>query len=71
MSEPIYLSTIVLILGTILAVFGMRYLAAVRQAKAQLDHDQAYSDLAAATQEALAAIRTRLDAIEKILKDVE
>lgn len=70
MSEHLYLLTICLPLGTVLLIFGMRYLAAVRQAKAQLDHNQAYRELAEKTQAALSDIRTRLDGIEKILKDV-
>ncbi|QNH11373.1 hypothetical protein [Xanthomonas sp. SI] len=70
MSEHLYLLTICLPLGTVLLIFGMRYLAAVRQAKAQLDHNQAYRVLAEKTQAALSDIRTRLDGIEKILKDV-
>ena len=71
MSEHLYLLTICLPLGTVLLIFGMRYLAAVRQARAQLDHNQAYRELAEKNQAALSEIRTRLDGIEKILKDVE
>ena len=59
MSAVIYLTTLCLPLGTILLVFGMRYYAQVQQAKARL-----------ASEETLAAIETRLAAIEKILKDV-
>lgn len=70
MSEHLYLLTICLPLVTVLLIFGMRYLAAVRQAKAQLDHNQAYRELAEKNQAALGEIRTRLDGIEKILKDV-
>lgn len=71
MSEHIYLLTICLTLGAIILIFGMRYLAAIRQAKAQLDHNQAYRDLAEQTQAALVDVRARLDGIEKILKAVE
>lgn len=71
MSETMYLLTICLPLGTIVLVFGMRYLAVVRQAKAKFDHDQAHRDLADKTRAALDDIRQRLDGIEKILKDVE
>ncbi|KMM75342.1 hypothetical protein ACP93_11980 [Xanthomonas sp. NCPPB 1128] len=70
MSEHLYLLTICLPLGTVLLIFGMRYLAAVRQAKAQLDHNQACRELAEKTQAALSDIHLRLDGIEKILKDV-
>lgn len=71
MSDHIYLLTICLPLGAIVLVFGMRSLASVRQAKAKLDHDQAYRLLAESTRAALGDMQTRLDAIEKILKDVE
>lgn len=70
MSEHLYLLTICLPLVTLLLIFGMRSLAAVRQAKAQLDHNQAYRELAEKNQAALSEIRARLDGIEKILKDV-
>lgn len=33
MSEKLFLLTISLILGTVLIIFGMKYLSAVRQAK--------------------------------------
>ncbi|QTC93111.1 hypothetical protein [Brevundimonas goettingensis] len=71
MSEDIYLLTLCLPLGTILLVFGMRYLAAIRQAKAKTDQDEAYRALAESTRAALTAMQARLDGIEKILKDVE
>ena len=59
MSAAIYLTTLILPLGTILLVFGMRYFAQVQQAKAKLAND-----------DKLASIEARLAAIEKILKDV-
>ena len=85
MSEYLYLLTICLPLGTILLIFGMRYLAAVQQAKARLANDDAYRQIAQkavaaqsenatalpSIQAALADVRTRLSAIEKILKEVE
>ncbi len=85
MSATIYLTTICLPLLTILLVFGMRYLSAVLQARARLANDEAYRLLAekavasqAATATALASIdstladlRTRLVAVEKVLKEVE
>ena len=74
-----------LILQTILLIFGMKYFAATRQARSRVASDDAYRELAAkavATQgesvaalagldTALADIRTRLAAIEKVLKEVE
>ncbi len=77
MSAALYLTTLCLPLGTILLVFGMRYFALIQQAKARLASDEAYRQIAekavadhGAAASALAAIETRLAAIEKILKDV-
>jgi hypothetical protein len=85
MSAPVYFTTIGLFLGTILAIFGMRYRSAVQQAKARLAHDQAYREIAAkavaeqadtataisAIRVSLADIAARLGTIEKVLKEVE
>jgi len=85
MTELLYLLTLCLPLGTILLVFGMRYVSAIQQAKARLANDDAYrriaetaanaqSDTAAALssiEAALTDVRTRLVAVEKILKEVE
>lgn len=84
MSEHLYLLSICLPLVTILLVFGMRYFAAIQQAKARLANDDAYRQIAekaaAAQSETVAAlsaiqasledVRSRLTAVEKILKDV-
>jgi hypothetical protein len=85
MTELLYLLTLCLPLGTILVVFGMRYFSAIQQAKARLANDDAYRRIAetAATAQtetaaalssigtALTDVRTRLAAVEKILKEVE
>jgi hypothetical protein len=85
MHEHVYLLTIGLPLLTILLVFGMRYYAAVQQAKARLANDDAYRAIAekAASAQAdtanaleamnvtLADLKSRLAAVEKILKEVE
>jgi uncharacterized membrane protein len=85
MSESLYLLTICLPFGTILLVFGMRYLSAAHQAKARFAQDDAYRRLAeqatssqsetaaalASINTALADAGTRLAAIETILKAVE
>ena len=85
MSEHIYLLTICIFFGTILLVFGMRYLSAAQQAKARLANEGAYKRIAeeavtaqtqngtalASIQTTLADVRTRLTSIEKILKEVE
>ena len=84
MSVMLYLLTICLPLATVLLVFGMRYLSAVQQAKARLANDDAYRRIAekaaaaeadtastlAAMQGVLSDVRTRLTAVETILKDV-
>ena len=85
MTVLLYLLTLCLPLGTVLLVFGMRYFSAIQQAKARLANDDAYrriaetaanaqSDTAAALssiEAALTDVRTRLVAVEKILKEVE
>ena len=85
MSEHVYFITIALPAATILIVFGMRYYAAVQQARARLANDDAYRQTAekaaaaeTATAAALAAIQAsmadaaaRLAAIETVLKAVE
>lgn len=85
MSEPIFLITIGLPLLTLLLIFGMKYFAAIAQAKARLDSDALYRQLAAqaATAQAdtaaalgainanLAELKTRVAAVEKMLRDVE
>jgi hypothetical protein len=85
MSATLYLLTICLPLGTILLVFGMRSFAAVQQAKARRADDDAWRQVAekaaaaqaetatalAAMEATLAEVRSRLTAVEKILKDVE
>jgi Tfp pilus assembly protein PilO len=79
------LLTICLPLVTVLLVFGMKYFAAVQQAKAKLAQDEAYRQLAAPAAQsqaetaaqlaALSATLARLDArtasVEHILKQVE
>ncbi|MEO7026924.1 MAG: hypothetical protein ABI056_05145 [Caulobacteraceae bacterium] len=85
MTAIFYLLTLVLPLVTILIVFGMRYYAAVQQAKARLANDDAYRQLAenvsaaesriatslAAMEANLSDVRTRMAAVETILKAVE
>jgi len=85
MSEPLYLLSIGLVLATILLVFGMRYVAAIQQARARLANDEAHRRIAetatlaqsgsaaslASIDARLADIKVRLTAVEKILKDVE
>ena len=85
MTTILYLLTLVLPLATILIVFAMRYFALVQQAKARLANDDAYRQLAesasaaqsriatslAAMEASLSDMRTRMAAVEAILKAVE
>lgn len=85
MSEHVFLITIGLPLVTLLLIFGMKYLAAIVQARARLASDEAYRQLAAQTAAAqaeataalgainahLAEMKTRVAAVEKMMRDVE
>jgi len=78
MSEHIYLLTIGLPLATVLLIFGMRYLAAMKQARIRYDNEESYRALAekavaaqAETAAALADLKARVASIEKVLKEVE
>jgi hypothetical protein len=84
-SSTIYLLTICLPLGTALLIFGMKYLAAIQQAKARLAQEHAWREVAAGASQAqadtaralasiqtsLAALETRLGSVERVLKEVE
>lgn len=84
MSAVFYLLTLCLPLATILAVFAMRYVSVVLQARARLANDGAYREIAeraiaaqsesaatlAAIHGALADVGPRLAAIETLLRDV-
>lgn len=78
MSEPIYLLTIFLLPVTVLLIFGMRFIVQIKQAKLRQQSDNDYRQLAersvaaqAETAAALADLKSRVIAIEKILKEVE
>ena len=78
MSEPIYLLTIFLLPVTVLLILGMRFLVQLKQAKLRHQSDNDYRQLAersaaaqAETAAALADLKSRIIAIEKILKEVE
>lgn len=84
MSEFVYFTTLCLVLGTVVLVFGMRYVSAVTQARARAASEDSYRQLAEAAaaaqpgtaaalssiQSTLADVDTRLAAVEKILRDV-
>ena len=78
MSQHIYLITIFMLPVTAVLIFGMRFLAQIKQAKLRQQSDDDYRQLAersiaaqAETAAALADLKSRIIAIEKILKQVE
>jgi Tfp pilus assembly protein PilO len=85
MSEHVFFGFWLLLFGTILIVFGMKYISAAYQARSRIADDEAYRKLAAdavtaqagnaatlsAIQSELAELKTRTASVEKILKDVE
>jgi hypothetical protein len=85
MSEPIFIFTLVVVFGTIIAVFAIRYTSLTKQAKAGLDNAENYRELAARSAQAqadtavalgavnvtLADLRLRVAGLEKVLKEVE
>lgn len=70
MTAIFYLLTLVLPLVTILIVFAMRYYANVQQARARLANDDAYRKLAESASAAQSQIATSLAAMEASLSDV-
>ena len=85
MSIPVYFASMLFLFGTPIIIFGMKYFAAAKQARAQAEADQAYRALAdksataqsantallAAIKTDMAALNDRMTAVEKILKAVE
>jgi hypothetical protein len=80
-----YVLTLVVMFGTPLIIFGLKYWSAAYQARAKAKADEAYRELAqkavvaqsesagalSAIQNDVAQIAARLTAVEKILKAVE
>jgi hypothetical protein len=71
MSEFVYFTTVGLLLGTILLIFGMKFFSASRQEKARLAAESGQAEALSSIREGLADVKARLAVIEKILKDVE
>ena len=85
MTPIFYLLTLMLPLATVLIVFRMRYNATVQESRARAASDDAYRQLAesasaaqaqiatslAAMEADLADVRSRMTAVETILKAVE
>lgn len=84
MSQFVFFTTITLFFGTVLTIFGMKYVSATYQARSRALAEGAYRDLAekasaaqAQTASALAKLQgdltdvsARLISVEKILKEV-
>ena len=85
MSTYLYLISMATLFGTPMVIFGMKYASAAYQARSRATGEDAYRKLAAdavtaqagnavtlsAVQSDLSEIKTRLAAVEKILKAVE
>jgi hypothetical protein len=70
MSAPAFFTTLFMILGTVLIIFGMRYRANVLQTRARTAEAEATAAALSQIQADVADARARLAAIEKLLKDV-
>ena len=78
MSESVYFLTLGLFFGSILMIFGMKYFAAIQQARARAEREEAYHQLAQGSAQAqqenaatLRAVEARLAEVERLLKQVE
>lgn len=85
MDEHVYLLTIGLPLLAIVVVAAMRHFSAIQQAKLRFSHEEAYRVIAekavaahteaaaslASMDASLSELKSRVTAIEKILKEVE
>jgi len=70
MATWVYFTTLVLFLGTILLIFGMRFIAQMQQAKVQASAQSETAAALGAIQTSLADVNARLATVEKMLKDV-
>lgn len=70
MSAPAFFTTLSMILGTVLIVFGLRYRASILQSQARRAEAEATATALSQIQADLADARARLATIEKLLKDV-
>lgn len=71
MSTPAYFATIALIVGTILAVFGMKYFSASIAARARIAGERNHDARLAAMEAEIARLSASVGKIESILKEVE
>ncbi len=84
MAAQLYMPTLLLIIGTILVVFGMKYVSEALQARSRAANERSFRVLAeeahgiqsqhvallSAIQSSISDIGARLGQVEKILKDV-
>jgi regulatory protein YycI of two-component signal transduction system YycFG len=69
-----FLLVTILVLVTILLVFGMKYFSAARRDNARVTREDVYRELAAqavSVQSDVSEMKLRLTAIEKLLREVE
>ncbi|MYM22520.1 hypothetical protein GTP46_07675 [Duganella sp. FT135W] len=78
MSEAIYITTLAIFFGTIFMIVLIRSQTSIKKAQLQAQNEESYraiAERAVAAQEetaaALADLKTRIIAIEKVLKEVE
>jgi epoxyqueuosine reductase QueG len=78
MSENIFFAAFFFPSAAAVIIFGMKYVAAIMEAKVRLKQDDAYRDIAAKaaaaqaeTAATLAQVLARLAGLEKVLKEVE
>ena len=71
MSEHVFLFTIFMVLAAILLVFGIRAFSAIQQARYRARASEDTARTLASIDAALADLRTRIAAIEQILKQVD
>lgn len=78
MSESIFFAAFFFPSAAAVIIFGMKYVAAIMEAKVRLKQDDAYRDIAAKAASAqaetaatLSEILARLAGLEKVLKEVE
>jgi len=84
MGATFYMPTLLLILGTVLVVFGMKYISEALQARSRAANERSFRlfaedaqatqsqhvQLLSSIQSSVADIGTRLGQVERILKDV-
>ena len=73
MAAQLYIPTLLLILGTILIVFGMKYISEALQARSREEAHAIQSQHVAvlsSIQSSISDIGTRLGQVERILKEV-